>query len=173
MKGGCERIEINMALMSPPCTILLRINGDFERISDASVIENGDHLFYEKPVGSVVVLEETSQKVLYIMKKDDTSSTLSLTEDPSVNQNQFDCSRDTHSLDLTSQQQQCTCNTVKCITNLNGEHESTIKIDDFDYSTLQNSTRDGIIDSFHANSCENHYQPVSYTHLTLPTNREV
>ena len=91
--------------MSHPCTILLRINGDFEKISDASVIENGDHLFYEKPVGSVVVLEETSQKVLYIMKKDNMSSTLSLTEN-SVNQNQFDCSRNNDSLDLTSQHQQ-------------------------------------------------------------------
>ena len=157
MKERCECIKINMALMSPPCTILLRINGDFERISDAAVIENGDHLFYEKPVGSVVVLEETSEKVLYIMKKDDISSTFSLTEN-SMNQNQFDCSGDTHSLDLTSQQQQCTCNTVNCITNLNGKHESAIKVDDFAYSSLQRSTREGIIDSLHANNCENHYQ---------------
>ena len=60
--------------MSPPCTILLRINGGFERISDATVIENGDHLHYEKPVGSVIVLEETTHKVLYIMNKEDICS---------------------------------------------------------------------------------------------------
>ena len=65
-----EEVSRNMAVMTPPCTILLRIKGGFERISDAAVIENGDHLFYEQPVGSIVVLEETSHKVLYIMNKD-------------------------------------------------------------------------------------------------------
>ena len=58
-------------MTSSPCTILLRIDGgNFDKISDAAVIENGDHLFYEKPVGNVVVLDESSHKVLYIMRRD-------------------------------------------------------------------------------------------------------
>ena len=64
-----ENVKSNLALTAPPCTILLRISGDFERISDAAVIENREHLFYEKPVGNVVILEDTSHKVLYIMNR--------------------------------------------------------------------------------------------------------
>ena len=120
-------------ITSAPCTILLRINGDFENICDAAVIENGDHLFYEKPVESIVVLEEASHKVLYMMSKELPKS--SPPEQTNANQNPF-FGGNIRLSDKTSQQ--CARTKVNGISNLNIEKQPTKNIKDCTLSNQYN-----------------------------------
>ena len=138
-----------MSLMSPPCTILLRINGGFERISDACVIENGDHLHYEKPVGSVIVLEEATHKVLYIMNKEDVCSSALEADESNANQENNYCHTEVNLSDVASQQDLCTCNKANCINHQNNCEQQQPKLN-IEHCALKNKTRNGLIDNEHA-----------------------
>ena len=161
MRKEGDNIRSNM---SPPCTILLRINGGFERISDATVIENGDHLHYEKPVGSVIVLEEASHKVLYIMNKDEICSSSLSTDESNTSQLNNYYNGDVNLSELVSQQALCTCNKANC-TNYQkdcDQKQSTLKIENRSVSNLQNETNVRLIDDPHASNskgeCSNNVQ---------------
>ena len=150
--------------MSPPCTILLRINGGFERISDATVIENGDHLHYEKPVGSVIVLEETTHKVLYIMNKEDICSSDLLTDESYSSKPISYCNGEVNLSDVTSQQALCTNTQANCTNDKNDcEQQPKLKIEN---CTLQNKRNNGLIDYAHAIHSKNEC-PNSIEKLTL------
>ena len=140
-----------MEATSSPFTVLLRIKGDFERISDAAVIENGDHLFYEKPVGSIVVLEETSHKVLYIMNKDLTQPLSGV--DEIKRPREF--SDTLNSLDLSFQQRRA-CDKADFTSDLNSEKQPTVNLESCALSNELHTKPNGVIDPTHAR-CSTHY----------------
>ena len=142
-------------ITSAPCTILLRINGDFENICDAAVIENGSHLFYEKPVESIVVLEEASHKVLYMMSKELPKS--SPPEQTNANQNPF-FGGSIRLSDKTSPK--CARTKVNGISNLNIEKQPTKNIKDCTLSNQYNSTRNGVIDRVHGKLDDTYHDDV-------------
>ena len=154
-----------MSLISPPCTILLRINGGFERICDATVIENGDHLHYEKPVGSVIVLEETTHKVLYIMNKEDICPSDLVTDESYWKQANGYCNSEGNLSDVASQQALCTSNKANC-TNYKNDFEQQRPKLKIENGALQNKRSNVLIDDSHAINSKNE-SPNSIQKLAL------
>ena len=149
-----------MEATSSPFTVLLRIKGDFERISDAAVIENGDHLFYEKPVGSIVVLEETSHKVLYIMNKDLTQPLPVV--DEMAKPREF--SDTLNSLDLSFQQRRA-CDKAAFTSDFNSEKQPTVNLERCALSNELHTKPNGVIDPTHAR-CNTH-NPIAMKDLKV------
>ena len=141
-----------MEATSSPFTVLLRIKGDFERISDAAVIENGDHLFYEKPVGSIVVLEETSHKVLYIMNKDLTQQPLPVVDEM---EKPREFSDTLNSLDLSFQQRRA-CDKADFTSDLNSEKQPTVNPERCALSNELHTKPNWVIHPTHAR-CSTHH----------------
>ena len=149
-----------MEATSSPFTVLLRIKEDFERISDAVVIENGNHLFYEKPVGSIVVVEENSHKVLYITNKDFTQPIPVVDE----MENPREFSDTLNSLDLSFQQRRA-CGKADFTCDFNSEKQSTVNLERCAFSNELHTKPNGVIDPTHAR-CNTH-NPIAMKDLKV------